>query len=225
MSTDNQAYAGSMDRSTGASEYDAMEFIVRQVLNRSATATLVLVKAVTPGDTSGPGSVDVQPMVAQLDGYGNAVPHGTVFNLPVMRYQGGGNAVLIEPKVGDIGLAVFASHDISSVKQTKAPGNPGSRRRYDWADGLYIGGFLNGAVSQFVRIGDDGVTITSASGLPVTINAPGGLVVNADATINGNITATGKITTGAGSTFNGKAFDSHKHTGVTTGSGTSGPPA
>lgn len=248
-----------MLRDTGSTEFDALQFISRQVLNKVATATLVQVKAVQPGGTGPVGLVDVQPMVAQLDGYGNAVPHGTIFNVPYLRLQGGASAIIIDPVVGDIGLAWFASHDISSVKQTKKPGLPGSRRRFDWADALYMGGLLNGAPQQFIQIDPElGITITSATGKPVTINAPGGAMITSptvtidasdslaitsplvtmsgnlsvsgdtdisgDATINGDANINGDIAAGAGSTFNGKSFDIHTHSGVTTGSGHSGPP-
>jgi hypothetical protein len=235
-----------MRRSTGASEYDAMDFIVRQILNKTATATLVQVKAVNAAALGPVGSVDVQPMVAQLDGYGNAVPHGVVHNLPYLRYQGGTSAIILDPVVGDIGIAWFASHDLSSVKQSKAPGNPGSRRRFDMADGLYGGGFLNAVPTQFIQFDPaTGITITSADGLPVAINAPGGatitsptvtidspsasftgdLAVTGNTTLSGDAHIEGDLTTGAGSTFNGKSFDAHTHGGVSTGTGTSGPPS
>ncbi len=212
MAANQQAYTtfGSLPDTT--SEFNRMAFVVRSIMSQQATTTLVIVRAVE-GDT-----VDVQPMVAQVDGAGNAVDHGVIHGLPVWRLQGGNSAVIVVPAVGDIGLAVFASTDISNVKRAKEPTTPGSFRRFDWADGIYLGGLLNVEPTQFLRMDDSGVTITAAPGLPVTINAD-------SVVVSGDLHVTGSISSGAGSTFNGKAFDSHAHSGVTTGGGTSGPPA
>jgi len=218
MTANEQAYTtfGSLPDTTD--EFNRMSFVVRSIMAQQATTTLVIVRAVEDG------SVDVQPMVAQVDGAGNAVDHGIIHGLPVWRLQGGSSAVIVEPTVGDIGLAVFASTDISNVKRAKEPTTPGSFRRFDWSDGIYLGGLLNAAPSQFVRMDDEGVTITAAPGLPVTFNADS-VVINADTvSMSGDLTVAGSITSGPGSTFDGVAFDTHVHSGVTTGGGSSGPP-
>lgn len=206
-----QAYTGFAGLADGNSEWNRLQFAIRMMQNKQATATLVLVKAV------GDGTVDVQPMVAQTDGAGNAVPHGTIHGLPVWRLQGGASAVVVVPAVGDIGLAVFAHSDISAVKRAKAPTTPGSARKFDWSDGVYLGGVLNAEPTQFIRMDDDGITITAAAGQPVTINAD-------SVTMSGTLDVTGAITSGAGSTFGGKAFDTHKHSGVTAGAANTGNP-
>lgn len=199
-------------------EFGRMSFVVRSIMAQQATTTLVIVRAVEDG------TVDVQPMVAQVDGAGNAVDHGIIHGLPVWRLQGGNSAVIVTPAVGDIGLAVFASTDISNVKRAKEPTTPGSFRRFDWADGIYLGGLLNAPATQFVRMDGDGVTITAAPGLPVTFNADS-VVINADTvSMSGDLTVAGSITSGPGSTFDGVAFDTHQHSAVTPGGGTSGPP-
>lgn len=218
MTINDQAYTTFGALPDATSEYNRMAFVVRSIMAQQATTTLVIVRAVD-GDT-----VDVQPMVAQVDGAGNAVDHGIIHGLPVWRLQGGNSAVIVVPAVGDIGLAVFASTDISNVKRAKEPTTPGSFRRFDWADGIYLGGLLNAEPTQFLRMDDSGVTITAADGQPVTINADS-VVVNADTvSMSGDLSVTGSITSGAGSTFGGKAFDTHKHSGVTTGSGQTGNP-
>ena len=232
MSGNEQAYTGFGGLQDANSEWNRLNFAMRQILGQMATTTLALVMAVRE-DADG-FHVDVQPMVAQVDGAGNAVPHGNVHNLPVWRLQGGTCGVIIPPVVGDIGLVVFASTDISGVKRAKKPTTPGSARRFDWADGIYLGGLLMAAPTSFVRLDEEGVTITAADGLPVTINAPGGLTINApgqtvaiDAqttAVMGDMTLTGDLTTGPGSTFNGKSFDTHTHSGVSAGTANSGPP-
>jgi hypothetical protein len=82
-----------------------------------------------------------------------------MYGLPYLRIQGGVNAVIIDPQPGDIGIAVFASRDITNVKSTKAQANPGSFRMHDFSDGMYLGGLLNGVPSQYVQFSSDGISI------------------------------------------------------------------
>ena len=173
------------------SEFNAQAHLVQSMTAQMATATLGLVRAVTPGGIGAASFVDIQPMVAQADGAGNVTPHGIIHNIPVFRLQAGGNAVILDPAVGDIGIVVFASRDISAVKATRAPAQPGSARRFDMADGLYIGGVLNGAASQYIRfILGGGIDIVATG--PVNIASSGAVAITSTAlTHNGvNISAT-----------------------------------
>lgn len=221
-----EALTGFGDLRHSQDDLSQIEFIAKQAMNGMATATLALVKAVTAT------TVDVQPMVHQIDGAGKAIPHGVVHALPFFTFRAGLSAVIVKPRVGDIGLVIFCSSDISAAKKNKAASPPRSRRRFDWADGLYIGGFLGGTPTQTITIDDDiGITITGSASKPVTINAPGGLTVAGNMAVTGTLTHTGNMTvsgTITGTTDvvgGGKSLKNHTHTGITTGSGTSGPPS
>lgn len=147
-------------------QYTQMAFLVQQALAKMQTATLVQVVACTnDGGMSPVGFVDVLPLVNQLDGQGNPTPHVTVYNLPYLRIQGGTNGIIMDPAPGDIGACVFASRDISKIKSTKAQGNPGSFRQYDFSDGMYLGGMLNGVPTQYVRFSASGVVIHSPTAI------------------------------------------------------------
>src|SRR5439155_20845185 len=100
----------------------------------------------------------------------NAIPHGVVNGLPYVRMQGGKNAIILDPQVGDIGLAVFCDRDISSVQAARDFANPASSRRSDMADGVYIGGLLNAIPNQYVMFTDAGIKIVSPK--LVDIEAP-----------------------------------------------------
>ncbi len=181
----------------------SLGFIIQQTLAKMQTVTLVKVVAVS-GGTGPVGSVDVQPLVNMVSGAGQGQEHGTIQSLPYMRMQGGANAIVMDPKIGDIGICAFASRDISAVKASKAPSNPGSNRRFNWSDGLYLGGTLNGTPEHLVTFADDGIHITT----PLTIF------------LEGNVVHTG--------TFISNGIDvgsDHRHTEVQTGSGETGPPA
>jgi phage baseplate assembly protein gpV len=177
------------------------------MLNGLATATPVQVKAVS-GDT-----VDVQPMVHQVDGKDTGTPHSTIHGLPFFALQAGASIVRLTPRVGDIGIAVFCHNDISSVKANKAPALPASRRRYSWSDGIYLGGLpaLNGVATQSIILDDDeGISITAAPGKKVKIT--------------GDVELTGKLTASDDVIANGISLHDHKHDGVQTGSGQTGTP-
>jgi hypothetical protein len=139
--------------------------VVRQIMGQICTMQPVRVTGVTPAGTgavSG-GTVSIQPMVAMIDGAGNATPHGAINNVPYLRMQAGANAVIMDPEVGDIGIAVFAMRDISAVKNTQAPSNPGSRRQYDWADAVYLGGILNGTPTNYIQFSGGSISLTTPS--------------------------------------------------------------
>lgn len=207
---------GQTGPSTNASEYNMLAFVVSQLLNKLQTVTLVEVVAVSnDGGVSPVGTVDVRPLVNQMSGDRIATPHGVIFGVPYFRLQGGADAVILDPKVGDIGMCAFASRDISAVKAAKAAANPGSFRKYDWADGLYFGGLLNGTPTQYLRFHAGGVDVVSPG--VVTIQAPT-VAVEGDLTVSGTVVADGNVT-GAGI-----SLQTHLHSGVTAGGANSGPP-
>jgi hypothetical protein len=211
-------YAGYQSPQDTRTDYDAQHFLIEQLINRLATTALVRVVAVTSAGAVAPvGTVDVVPMVHQVDGVGDPTPHATIFNVPYFRAQGGADAIIIDPKVGDVGIAVFCSRDITGVKRSKAPSNPGSLRKYDWADALYIGGLLNGTPSQYVRFSAEGVSVVSTS--KVSVTTPTTVEITApQTTINGNLTVVGTMLN------NGHAVGStHRHLN-SGGTGTGGVP-
>lgn len=161
-SSSQNGYFGTKQAEDSSGEYNALVYTIRQVLANCSHAALVRVESVTSeGELAPAGRVDVLPLVNQQDGQGNAVPHGLLNNLIYLRLQGGGNAVIIDPQVGDIGLAVFADRDISAVVATGGQANPGSARQFSMSDGIYLGGVLNAVPEQFVRFSPAGIEIVS----------------------------------------------------------------
>lgn len=145
--TPNKPAFSSEGPNDSASDYNATMYVIHSVLAKMQTATLARVVGVNVPA----GTVDVKVLVNLQSANGVAVPHETIYGLPYFRLQGGANAIIIDPKVGDIGPAVFCSRDISSVVTAKGQANPGSSRQFDWSDGLYFGGLLNMSPSQFIQ--------------------------------------------------------------------------
>ena len=237
----NDIPIGQMTPESQWGEFNSQAFIIQQFINKVQTCTVVRVDAVTNnGDVSPVGFVNVTPLVNQVDAQGLPTPHVTIFNVPYMRLQGGANAVIIDPKVGDIGICTFASRDISKVKKTKKQANPGSARKYSYSDGLYIGGVLNGTPSQYIRFTDSGITVHSAGTVAIEA-ATACNVTTPTFTVNGATVLNGPLTQGTGSgggaatmqgpltvtndvTAGGVSLKTHKHGGVQTGSGQTGTP-
>lgn len=205
QSQDNVIPTGQLKPGADWGLFNNITFLVQQMLTKVQTVALVNVVAVSnAGELSPVGTVDVQPMVSQIDAFGIPTPHAPIFSVPYFRLQGGVNAIIIDPVVGDIGICLVCNRDISKVKATKRASVPGSNRTFSFSDGLYLGGVLNGVPNQYVSFGSAGVEIVSPG--TVSVTAP-------NIALNGSLTNNG---VNIGST--------HHHGGVATGSGvTSGP--
>src|ERR1700753_4281836 len=107
---------GQQNPGTLGNEYNVLVFVIAQLLSQVQTATLVKVVSCTnSGGLSPVGRVVVQPMVFQVSPM-QIVPHGELSDVPYPRLQGGTDAVILDPKPGDIGICIFASRDIANIK-------------------------------------------------------------------------------------------------------------
>jgi hypothetical protein len=195
-------------------------FTINQLISTVISIVPVRVAAVTgAGSLASCPYVSVQPLLNQLTGASQGVPHGVITNVPCWRLQAGTAAVIVDPVVGDVGLMLVAYRDSTPLTTTDqtTPGSlqggsdtysPGSLAQYDWCSGFYLGGWLNGAASQYVQLNESGFKVVAP-----TINL-NGLTIDA----SGNLTTSGTITSA------GKVLSTHIHSGVTTGGGDSGPP-
>ena len=97
----------------------------------------------------------------------------------------------------------FCSRDISSVKANKAASPPQSKRRFDYSDGLYFGGFLNGTPSQYIMFSGGGIKIYSPTG--IELEAPKTMIKSPTVQIEGNTTQNGSFsqTGGGAASFSG----------------------
>ena len=194
---ENEEVKGVANYAASNSPYNSLSFMIQQAI-REQVNTCIICKVVGVSD----GYVDVLPMVTQVSGKDEAIAPTTLYKLPYMRYHAGVAAVILNPVVGDIGLAVFAGKDCSNVKVgTSEPVPPASFRDNSMANGFYIGGFLNQAPSVFVELTQGGA---------VNITAPGGVNINGNVTVSGDVVASGK------------SLVNHVHTGDS--GGTTSPP-
>lgn len=200
-----------------SSEIGRLQFVINNALAGIRTAMPVKVIAVSnAGGLLPVGTVNVQPLVSAVDGAGNLWPHGIIHNVPYMRIQGGANGIILDPAIGDIGIATICDRDISTVKNTGKISAPGSLRKTDMSDMVYLMTIIGAAPTQYVQFSSAGITITSPT--TVTINAT-------NININGKLTVVGDVETTGTLKNNSKLVGStHTHGGVQTGGGTTGAP-
>ena len=201
-------------------EYGSLRFVILSMLMRMQTAMPVRVLAVSNnGEVAAAGTVDILPLVQTAQADGTNQEHKPIYGVPYMRMQGGANAIILDPKVDDVGIAVFCSRDISGVKAKPASPNGGpapSARAYDWSDAIYLGAIMWGVPENYVRFPSDG-SIELVSPVKVRLAAP-------EIELDGPVTATSTIVATGDVTGQGTSLHTHKHGGVTTGGGQTGVP-
>lgn len=149
-------------------------------------------------------------------------------DVPV-QFPQGGNCIMTFPiSPGDECLVVFASRHIDAWWQSGGVQAPMSARMHNLSDGMAVMGFHSvprvpvsintGSVQLRDTSGSTSITLDPNSQM-VEIKAPGGLNIIAPiVNVNGQILATGDVKAANISLL------THRHLGVSTGSGTSGTP-
>lgn len=177
--------------------------------------------------------VDFLPLVTRTTNTGAPIPNAQVYGASVFRLQRGSSAIIMNPVVGDIGIALYCDKDSDNARRDRISGSPNTTRCHSRIDALYLGGLLNQQPVQFIEFADSAINITSPNPVNVTcskanIIAPDGVTVDSpNSHFTGNITADGNITDNAGSQSSSvkalrDAYNKHKHpvTGVESGGST-----
>lgn len=214
MAARKKADTGQIKSTDDVNDVKKIDFMIRQRLARMSTLRQVKVVAVhlpkddkpdggTHGQVEKSGTLDVQPLVSMTDGAGKSTPHGVIYGIPYHRHQGGKNATILDPVVGDVGLAMVSDRDISAlVSQYAKKGkiekeaNPGSHRRFDLSDSVYLGGWGNEKPEQYRSYTDDSFTDNA------TKNANKNATTINDKTSGGDINHTSEAKDNAGGNIN-----------------------
>lgn len=159
----------------------------------------------------------VQPLV--MLGVGESkVARPEQANVPVFRFGGGGFFIGVPLKPGDLGWIKANDRDISLVMQRGGrPDWPNTTRTHDFNDGMFFPDVLfGGSVSPanedaLVLQSEDGAVCVSIHADKLNLKAPR---IEFDSL---EIDFVGVFT------VNGEAYMDHRHTGVQTGGGNTGP--
>lgn len=204
-----------------ATDWATTQFMLQQRISQLQTWACVTVVAVTnAGGVSPVGRVDVRILVNQQTADGTQIPHGVIHDIPYYRLQGGTDAIILDPKIGDIGACGFSSRDIQALKADPqgAVANgvpPGSAAQYSYADGLYLGGFLNGVPAQYIAFEAGGITMLSPT--KITLQAPEIDLKGAVVQTGGDVSMSGSLTVATQVTAAGIGLTTHKHPTAPTG--------
>lgn len=151
------------DASQIVSEAQRAELLIRSILLGVRTAIPVQVMAVYPGTGSPPaiGKLDVQPLVQTVDGSGKLWALKKTYGASFSRLQSGSNAIIMDPSEGDIGLATACDRDISSVIASGGLAGPGSARKHNLSDLVYLFSIISAAtLAQYISFAA-GISIQS----------------------------------------------------------------
>ena len=222
MPGSNSGTVGQQSATDGNSEVNRNAFLTHQMLGRVGTVKLVRVEKVHPGQNGAPGKIDVTPLVNQIDGQGKSTEHGTVYGIQYVRWQGGTAGIICDPVVGDIGYAFCSDRDTSAALKKKGRANPGSNRRFDVADAVYMGTVVSAAPKMFIQFtpgtNSDGsggsLQIADGNGNTLTMNSDDGIKVGIKSgkkfAVDGDVSSTKNIVAGQG-TADQIGLQSHQH--------------
>ena len=195
-------------------EYDKVISQFNSLITNVNTAMPCKVVAIEKQEQRGVnivGFVDIQLMIEQTNGQKKGNETAIICNVPYIRIQGGTNAVIIDPEINDLGVAIFASRDITNFKEARRQTPPATWRKFSISDAIYIGGIRNQKPVQYIHFRNDGIEIYSPKRVHITtptvlidsdnttintsakttINANGGCEINAETTNNGNVQING----------------------------------
>ena len=201
---DNQPVLNARPEQTVAGAAQDMYIINNLIANIHTMMPVKILSVTVPTDSLTPiGRCEVLPLVQQIDGSNNVYPMGKIVNVPYLRVQGGSNAIVIDPQVGDVGLCGFCERDISIVKRTGELSAPDTRRKYDINSAVYMFTMMSGTPTQYIHFKSSGVDIKTTGDLNIN-----GLIIKADGTLI---------------TKDGDTVDKHSHGGVQSGGSNTSP--
>ena len=201
---DNQPVLNARPEQTVAGAAQDMYIINNLIANIHTMMPVKILSVTVPADELAPiGRCEVLPLVQQIDGSNNVYPMGKIINVPYLRVQGGDNAVVMDPKEGDVGLCGFCERDISIVKRTGELSAPDTRRKYDINSAVYMFTMMSGEPTQYIHFKSSGIDIKTTGDLNIN-----GLIIKADGTLI---------------TKDGDTVDKHSHGGVQSGGSNTSP--
>jgi hypothetical protein len=218
--------------------YDDPEVMLRAMLGGLQQGIWTALPGAIGSFDAATATASVQPGVAGTitgqDGSPSTVNLPVLMDVPVVFPRGGGCTLTFPVAAGDECLIVFACRAIDAWSQSGGVQPPSNARKHDLSDAFAI----VGPMSQANRISgiststtqlrsDDGSTFVELdpSGQIVNVTAPGGMTITTPTLhITGDVNCDKTVTATTDVVGGGKSLKDHKHTGVTTGGGISGPP-
>jgi hypothetical protein len=188
----------------------------------------------------------VQPLISMIGTNGKRIGRAPIVSVPVLALGGGGLFINFPLGVGDIGWIEASDRDISLFLQSSQQSAPNTKRMHSFEDAR----FIPDAYSQYTFTPDAGALVISTydgttrivmsegkikliaptveiDSTTFTLNNSGAATVNTgtwnvNTTGSAGSTSTGVVNLPATTIIDGRAFPTHEHSGVQTGSGNTG---
>lgn len=164
----------------------------------------------------------IQGQISLDDGTTQFVNLPLVVDVPICFPSAGGFALTLPIHLGDEVLVLFASRCIDSWWQSGGIGLPAEMRMHDLSDGFAIPG-PKSLPNVMPSISPTNAQLRNTAGttyLEITPTGVINLVAPLGVHVTGNLTVSGEVFAGATLI----PLSAHIHTGVTTGSGSTGVP-
>ena len=177
--------------------------------------------------------VTIREQVLDVDGSPTSVEFPLLLDVLLVVPRAGGFSLTLPVTAGDECLVVFADMCIDAWWQSGGVQEQATKRRHNLSDGFAILGpwsqprkLVNYSSTSAQLRSDDGQTLVDLKSGQVTVKAST-VQVNAQTatvTASGSATVQGQtVTIGSATKIDGKVFLTHTHSGVSTGTGVSGP--
>lgn len=139
---------GSQNANTALSFINELDFFVDGKILEINTIKVCQITQVN-GDT-----VNVKPLVLNLDGDKKPIEATELKELPFIRQQGGHSGFVIQYNVGDIVLVGFCDRDPQAVVRSKKEAAPSTFVPFPLSGGIVLGAVLFNAPSVYVKTTD-----------------------------------------------------------------------
>ena len=167
-------------------------------------------------------TVDVQPLSKALDGGVYRTPP-PVLGVPVAMIRGGGFFLRPWYKSGDVGVIVYADHDIDRIAEAGQECQPNTERNHGDEDGIFVGAFTPKS-NPISGVPDDTLVMSTEGGSVYIalhhdhIEIKGDIKHTGDIEQTGNKKQTGRTDVTEDVTAAGISLVHHTHTGDSGGS-------
>lgn len=157
-------------------------------------------------------TVDVQPLSKALDGGVYRTPP-PVLGVPVAMIRGGGFFLRPWYKAGDVGVIVYADHDIDRIAEAGQECQPNTERNHGEEDALFVGAFIPKSNPVKGVPDDTFVLSTEGGGVYIALHHDH-IEIKGNIKMVGNVQQAGRTDVTEDVTASGISLNSHTHTGV-----------
>lgn len=192
----------------------------------------------------------VKSLINGVDTHDQPIDPPQIYDVPYCAQRGGNAGLITEYKTGDTVVVGFCQRQIDITKNTMSQSTPNLTRFHALNDAVVLSHWSNNEPTVFIKITDDGINIQTLN-KPLNITTTGDVNINAtnvttnsttkfvvnssDIELNGNTKIIGTLTIGntiidttgisnvSGTDIDNIKFLLHTHSGVTSGTDTSGP--